>query len=266
MECAGCERRHSSLDYRSPMEYLINEGIVPRTLAENGVKSGSASRAQTLAYSSFDENFENFADATGEFGEAEITGSTIGGALLGQATVEFRAGVKDNGVHFPGGRGLILGENLVNDHDYTVAFWVNIATFTDHTTTFFACEDIDSWVSFVPKPWWHNPGEPAVWSHDNGAWITFNVDVPAPLSANRWYHIALVVDKGNTSVYINGQAVPLTSIEGLPLPNFSSRGYNMFVLGVNFWDPPFQGMIDELWIFDRPLNAEEVKALYKLTY
>jgi len=38
----NCERRHSSLDYRSPMEYLINNGIVPKTLAENGAKSGSA--------------------------------------------------------------------------------------------------------------------------------------------------------------------------------------------------------------------------------
>jgi len=42
------ERRHSRLGYRSPMEYLINEGFIPETLAENGVKSGSASGAQAL--------------------------------------------------------------------------------------------------------------------------------------------------------------------------------------------------------------------------
>jgi len=44
MNYAGCERRHSSLGYRPPMEYLINEGIVPKTLAETGLKSGSAPR------------------------------------------------------------------------------------------------------------------------------------------------------------------------------------------------------------------------------
>jgi len=35
-----------SLDYRSPTEYLISHGIAPKTLAENGVESGSASGAQ----------------------------------------------------------------------------------------------------------------------------------------------------------------------------------------------------------------------------
>jgi len=39
---AGCERRHSSLDYRSPMEYLISAEFIPETLVESGVKSGSA--------------------------------------------------------------------------------------------------------------------------------------------------------------------------------------------------------------------------------
>ena len=41
--------RHLRLDYRSPMEYLVNEGFAPRTLAETGVKSGSATRAQALS-------------------------------------------------------------------------------------------------------------------------------------------------------------------------------------------------------------------------
>ena len=40
------DRRHSRLGYRSPMEYLVSEGFVPRTLAENGCQSGSASGAQ----------------------------------------------------------------------------------------------------------------------------------------------------------------------------------------------------------------------------
>jgi len=39
-------RRHSSLDYQSPMEYLISEGFIPEKLVGSGVKSGSAPRAQ----------------------------------------------------------------------------------------------------------------------------------------------------------------------------------------------------------------------------
>jgi len=40
------EGRHLRLGYRSPMEYLINEGFIPKTLAENDLESGSVSGAQ----------------------------------------------------------------------------------------------------------------------------------------------------------------------------------------------------------------------------
>jgi len=40
------ERRHSRLDYQSPIEHLIDKGFIPETLVENGGKSGPASRAQ----------------------------------------------------------------------------------------------------------------------------------------------------------------------------------------------------------------------------
>jgi len=42
----NCERRHSSLNYRSPMEYFISKGIVPKMLAETGAQSDSAPGAQ----------------------------------------------------------------------------------------------------------------------------------------------------------------------------------------------------------------------------
>ena len=46
MDYYNNERRHSRLGYRWPMECLVSEVFVPRTLAENGCQSGSASGAQ----------------------------------------------------------------------------------------------------------------------------------------------------------------------------------------------------------------------------
>jgi len=40
------ERRHSRLEYWSPVEYLTRVGFIPKTLAENGRESGSVSGAQ----------------------------------------------------------------------------------------------------------------------------------------------------------------------------------------------------------------------------
>ena len=42
------ERRHSWLEYRSPVEYLTSVGFIPKTLAEIGLESGSVSGAQAL--------------------------------------------------------------------------------------------------------------------------------------------------------------------------------------------------------------------------
>ena len=39
------ERRHSRLEYRSPVEYLTSVGFIPKTLAEIGLESGSVSGA-----------------------------------------------------------------------------------------------------------------------------------------------------------------------------------------------------------------------------
>jgi len=44
------ERRHSRLDYQSPIEHLIDKGFIPETLVEKGVKNGSASGAQALHF------------------------------------------------------------------------------------------------------------------------------------------------------------------------------------------------------------------------
>lgn len=42
MDYYNSDRRHSSLGYRSPMEYLTSEGIITKMLVERGVKSGFA--------------------------------------------------------------------------------------------------------------------------------------------------------------------------------------------------------------------------------
>jgi len=48
MDYYNTERRHFSLGYRSPVEYLVSEGFMPKTLAEIGLASGSVSGAQVL--------------------------------------------------------------------------------------------------------------------------------------------------------------------------------------------------------------------------
>jgi len=60
------ERRHSRLEYRSPMEYLTSEGFIPKRLAKIGRESGSVSGAQAPSRHAF----ERLRDAAEQHGEA----------------------------------------------------------------------------------------------------------------------------------------------------------------------------------------------------
>lgn len=66
----------------------------------------------------------------------------------------------------------------------------------------------------------------------------------------------MVVDNDQLHFYINGEQV--FNGEGLP-HYFDESSY--FSLGVNHWDVPFHGLIDEVKIFDGALSEGEVIAL-----
>ena len=77
------------------------------------------------------------------------------------------------------------------------------------------------------------------------------------LETNKWYYFAVTVDNGLVSVYINGEK----RFEGKRVQDLFRGEKAIFVLGVNWWDPPFKGKIDELRIYNKVLTADEVKEL-----
>lgn len=214
-----------------------------------------------LAYFSFDETLEGI--LKGSVVEAEVCGGKIGEP---GGNIVYEVGKKGKAAVFDGKSGIILPQRIVEDYDYTILFWVNVGNFTNHTPTIFASTN-KGWISFfVPKPWWREEGEPAIWSYQEPQkWSTYNVG--SLISKDTWYHIAIVVDGGVPSMYVNGSPVELESIEGIPLPDIFTEASDCIVaLGVNYWDEPFNGLIDELFIFDRPLKPHEIKTIYYLSY
>ncbi|MEX2596942.1 MAG: LamG domain-containing protein, partial [Salibacteraceae bacterium] len=81
-----------------------------------------------------------------------------------------------------------------------------------------------------------------------------------PISTGQWYHAVVQRDATNTYGYVNGQLVytgTASNAGSSSLANFNfivgcSRAYNEF----------FDGKIDDIRVFDRVLDAEEVKTLY----
>lgn len=72
-----------------------------------------------------------------------------------------------------------------------------------------------------------------------------------------WTHITVTANNGQATVYVNGNAICSGSIAQV-----ASKVDNIF-LGVNYWDTAIQGAMDELYLYNRAMSAQEVAALYQ---
>ncbi len=161
-----------------------------------------------------------------------------------------------------GANGVRLPTGLISNYEYTVSFWINPTVITRFTTGFFGAvnERMDGagfpfstqWLSFLPQSW---DGNTMLWSgsdqwFDGSAGLRIPAEPVAPPRLQRepaaWCRCSSTACGDSTA------ARSRTS---------SARGTGIFALGVNYWDLPFNGMIDELKVYEAALSAAEIRAL-----
>jgi hypothetical protein len=93
----------------------------------------------------------------------------------------------------------------------------------------------------------------------DGSWHTTDVQTQVPL--NQWVHIAATREANQDSVvYYNGVPQPL---QDLSWPGKISYDGTWFAIGQQSdLNRPFNGLIDEVQVYDRALSAAEVQAIY----
>lgn len=186
-----------------------------------------------------------------------VTGNRIdntGGA------VSYVAGVKGSAVNLDGMSGIRLPNNLISSSSYTISLWLKPTVFTDYTTAFFGGANANYWLSLVPSM--AGTGMTRVWA--NGPSFYDNAEMSKRIPAGQWSHIVIMVDGENNNtikLYLNG-ALQVES------PGFNrvmtvAGDTNEFALGVNYWDTPFNGAIDELKVFTGTISTEKINALYQ---
>ena len=137
-----------------------------------------------------------------------------------------------------------------------MALWLNPAQLTNYTTAFFGYANLSSWVSLVPRGHGGVGENTMLWS--GTAW--YDAGIGQRVALNSWSHLTFVVSGGTVKIYLNGQVV----FSGSNFPNvFGVTGNKGFGLGVNFWDTPFKGMLDEVTIYSEAISAEDVLQLYQ---
>lgn len=162
----------------------------------------------------------------------------------------------------------------------TVSFWLRLDPNKDLAPGY--CDPIcitDSkwsdaglWVDFTD----HNPrqfrlgamGDIAIWDPNNDSdetdWNKRTVNVnPSTFQSNTWTHVVITFSSVNTKtksefkLYLDGEFKG--TIKGLndPFTWEAQKGKIMLGLG-------YIGLMDELTVFDKPLNPKEVKSVYEL--
>lgn len=208
----------------------------------------SASETGLAAHYSFDNALT---DNNGVYDAAQTT--TSDPDVLGGYTA-YVDGVNNQAFDFTGTVGLKLPNTLIMSNAYSVSFWAKPTELNQFTPMFFAAADTDSWLSVLPKSW---DDQTMLWSNNNDTWFDGQTNTTIPV--NQWTHITITNHQGEISFYIDGAV----QYSGNNFPDLFSAEQGDLLLGVNYWDSPFTGQIDELKVFTKALDADEVDELYK---
>ncbi len=78
------------------------------------------------------------------------------------------------------------------------------------------------------------------------------------LPQNEWHHVAVVVDNTDVKLYVDGNPV----LEELFLMPIVQMNADVMVIGGGLWgDPLLNALVDDMFMFDKALNAQEIAAL-----
>lgn len=206
-----------------------------------------------LAYYSFDDSLENA--VTGA--QAEVVGSRANGSGGTASYTTGATGTSGSAYQLTGSNGLKL-DNPLTGEEYTLSFWLKDDNAPAYTGAVFFCDDAhqdSQWISVTPSGWLGHLG-PMTWSFDNGTYYD-NYNNTAQMQQGVWTHITVTAKDGQATIYVNGNVICSGGIAQV-----ASKVDNLF-LGVNYWDTPIQGAMDELYLYDKAMSAQEVAALYQ---
>ena len=202
--------------------------------------------AGLAAQYSFENNLN---EKTGTFGPGSITGNRIDNT---GGNISYTAGKSGEAAVFNGASGIRLPNGLISSNQYSVSLWLKPEQLTMYTTTFFGATDPNSWVSLVPN----GPagGNTMVWS---GSAKWYDASSGLRIKTGEWTHLAFTVDNGTIKVYVNG----VEKFTGTNFSNIFTTNNASFSLGVNWWDTPYKGLMDELKVYNGALTPVQVTKL-----
>lgn len=160
-----------------------------------------------------------------------------------------------------------LGDLNLVDPDYTISFWMNFSSFSSNQRKVISKRGACSGGNLFDVTLYASPNTLVLESYAQGSAVA-NINDNTELNSATWMHVVFVVDQTNleTKYYIDGDLIASTNWgEGLvdgTMDNTAeiALGYSPCVNGTSV--EGYDGLLDDLRIYTRALNATEVSALY----
>lgn len=164
-----------------------------------------------------------------------------------------------------GSYGLALPGKL-ESRNYTISFDVKLNSSVKYMPFVFIGNfngdvlkggDADAqWISIAPQAWQETLSTgPMIWSRNipNGnEWIDLVPSVKNSISLNEWHNMTVAANGGSASIYVDKVKVGEGSIADIV------DGTTRLFVGVNDWDTPLDGAVDNLRIYNETLTAAQV--------
>ena len=224
-----------------------------------------------VAYYPFNGNAD---DGSGNGNDGTVYGATLTTDRFGNPSSAYDFDGTDDYIHVPSDGGLSFD---ASSQSYTISLFFFVDSFNNAIGgDLHIIKDreigTNSWQSYsilvFAEPYKEN-----IKHLHNGIWKTGysnTVTSSYTMEAKQWYHVALIVKAGQTqNLYINGQLNNFTSLEGITNTLGNTGG---ITIGAGYYLYPgpyvpeglqiFNGIIDEVRIYNRALTEEEIEALY----
>ena len=161
-------------------------------------------------------------------------------------------GISGRGLRFDGGYVWVKNSNDFNLDAFTVSVWAKIDD-PEQDQKLIGRTPIGN--GFIVG--FRNDGlRPEVWTPSHYDFEAGKIE------ADEWTHLVVTFQAGvGMTGYINGEKVYHVSI-----PGTMAKNNHHLVLGANSWDygHQFKGTMDEVYVYDRVLSVDEIKALAQL--
>jgi hypothetical protein len=174
-------------------------------------------------------------------GNANDSIGTADGTLIGNVT--FGPGQVNRAFSFSGS-GRVSLASAPSASTFTIEAWVCVHDSPGEYRTIYADDSRGLWLKNGRINWWSG----------GDRFVGNNI-----ISTGAWHHIAITYSQGEFTSYLDGQWDRSSYDPGQSLPTGAGLG-----IGGHSSFPPedFDGLIDELKIYDRPLSRSGIKAIF----